>query len=76
MSKRATFQTTIVQNGETIANGSLQQHPSTTAESSSDAWIKAIKLSACAAGGVVFGFAVEKARGNLTVLLQFTMQSC
>ena len=62
MLKRATTQTSIVQNA--TANGNLQR-PSTTAESSSFAWINAIKLAACVAGGVVFGFAAEKAKGEL-----------
>ena len=68
MSKRATIQTTVVQtDGETMANGNLQ-HPSTTAKSSSDAWIiKAVQLAACVAGGLVFGFAAEKARGKFNM---------
>ena len=64
MSKRAT---TVVQSDviAATANGSLQ-HPSarTTTKSSSDAWINAIKLAGCAAGGLVFGFAAEKGKGK------------
>ena len=70
MSKRAT---TVVQSDVVIAataNGSLQ-HPSarTATESSSDAWINAIKLAGCATGGLVFGFAAEKGNGKFIAFI-------